>query len=117
MKVLVAITEPERESALVGDSDVADARMGARDELPRIARMTFGGVLRVAPSEVVGPRDHLPGPFAREPDQRLREREVFVHGEHVVRDHAIGFRENRAQPAHQFLDKSVVRLSPLAARK
>ena len=29
--------------ALVGDSDVADARVGARDELPRIARMTFGG--------------------------------------------------------------------------
>src|SRR2546426_1060794 len=42
--------------ALVGDSDVADARVGARDEVPRIARMTFGGVLRVAPSEVVGPR-------------------------------------------------------------
>ena len=103
--------------ALVGHGDVANARMRARDEAPRIAWVAFVRVLGVRPCEVVRPRDDDPRPLAGEPDERFRQRQILVHREDVVNDDAVGFGHDRSQLAHESFDERVVRCGAFALRE
>ena len=103
--------------ALVGDRDIANARVRAGDQSPRVAGMALARVLRIRPREVVRPRDHDTRALAREPHERFGQGQVLVHRHHVVDDDTVGLGDDRSELLHEAFDERVVRLRPLALRE